>query len=270
MTSFVSLVVTVFVIYAVLSFVTDFIQNRYDVEHIKTWIVKMELCDEDATLAECRLMSRFSSRVPFLLHGETLWRFHAALSKGEDAKERQNARELAVKIAEESSPGEMAKLILSGVYYDPQLVAGIDDMEYADLFFYAMAQCLALGRVGLTYELLLYHEIVTVTDRRRKILEDRLSKEPLTLPEDWDDIVLEQFDNPSIKLLDQHACLTREEVRSLAGRAVTLRDVSMAKVVLAYCVHDDDTLPESFEYREVIGDSIMGDLIRIVADRQND
>jgi len=268
--SFISLVVTIFVMFTVLNFVADVIQNRYDVEHIKTWIVAMELCDEDAALAECRLSSRFSDRVPYLLHGETLRRFHAALKKCEDAKERQNARKHAVKIAEESSPGEMAKLILSGVYYDSQLVAGIDEKEYAELFFYAMTQCLALGRVGLTNELLLYHEIVTVADCRRKILEDRLSKEPLTLPEDWDDIVLEQFDNPSIKLLDQYARLTLEEVRSLAGRAVTVRDVPMAKVVLAYCVHDDDTLPESFEYREVIGDSIMGDLIRMVADRQND
>jgi len=183
--SFISLVVTIFVMFTVLNFVADVIQNRYDVEHIKTWIVAMELCDEDAALAECRLSSRFSDRVPYLLHGETLRRFHAALKKCEDAKERQNARKHAVKIAEESSPGEMAKLILSGVYYDSQLVAGIDEKEYAELFFYAMTQCLALGRVGLTNELLLYHEIVTVADCRRKILEDRLSKEPLTLPEDW-------------------------------------------------------------------------------------
>lgn len=241
---------------------------------LNDWIDKVTASSSIPELA--RLYEKRHIHAPMAARNSYDWaRYHLAVDVCRAAHDKvyndDSVDILANKLSEEPSPGKRAALLLREAVRDPALIQNFGKKAFAKQFYADLERALLMGRAGMLGDLEQYHTLVTSDDTVvLKDLGKHLKPDALELPEDWDEIVVALYDNPPVGMLEKYADLSLAEVRQLAGEADLLKDFVKAKVVLAYCLHDDEALDEAYEYREVIGSSLMRKLIRIVAKREVD
>ena len=253
-------VIALFVLAGVVVAVLRQIFSGYwDRKKLLKWVKEVEALDDDAILTRISTWDYRHLAYQAKSGSDLALRAEAAYKKINEAAHREEARMASRWIAEESSPGKKAEYLLRFFNYDPRLVAGVGKKAYARLFFELLDQALARGRVGMLGELEYYHSAVSGYSHAFKKLAERAGRE-VSLPEDWDNIVLSQYKNPPTYMFDRYADLDLVDVRTLAGQALVARDVAKAKVALAYCTNS----PSPSQYSEAVTDALKGDLILLI------
>ncbi len=97
----------------------------------------------------------------------------------------------------------------------------------------------------------------------------------LELPDDWDDLVVELLENPSIYDFGLRADIEPGSVRMMAAEALRTRSLKLGKLVLAYCSIREDVYGDSnrhagrsrqivWPYRGEIGDVLLAEVTKMV------
>ena len=239
--------------------------------------LKWVICIEDATEVE-EIASYYSLRLNRTAYAyeygrdplDDHERQAAAERKFADAKRQVASRRVKQKLGDSPEPYHVAAACLAvhNDKLDASLALTIEESELGALFVEAMSLTLDMVRQGDMVAMNGYKDAMADT-RGIQHLCAKYGVPTPTYPGDWDDLVVKFIDNPSVEDFKNTPRLPVSAVRSMAGTAVVINDLKLAKLVLAYCLvqqvgYEAKSRQVIWPFRDAIGDVLLAELIKLV------
>lgn len=207
-------------------------------------------------------------------------RQHVAEAKFADAWKQFKTSEFAEAHRAATEPADVAKLCLDvfgqRAHVDAEAVFGIPESRLGLLFREAMGNTLTQAR---------RRNIAALEDYMRVVDDPRLQEfcstykvKPPVYPRDWNDIVMESVDHPSLYHFKGIRRLPLDGAEILAAKALIDRDLKMAKLLLAYCKEQqcehnqagdgkpakDCSCKRDYPYRDAVGNHLWTELLMML------
>lgn len=246
---------------------------------VQQWIERIEAAQSDEEILE-------AGAYPLAVrHLEPEGTLEEALRKYTAAKERNRRRteidEYAAKYAAATPAGKADLCIEMRREHYLSDVLGLTDDEVGWRVVELMLEELSAAREGDASALLRFLNFRTVNridNENSSILYflNEKQKASLAIPGDWDDLVTELLETPSIhdfQLIQRQPA--PGAIRLLAAKALDERSLKLGKIVLAFCSVREDVMGTSgyrggqsrqavWPYRQEIGDVLLAEVTKMV------
>ena len=246
------------------------------------WVERVERATTDEQIVACGSLY-LNDRIHAHLTDKV--RERAAESKYQAAANRAQTAKLAQEAHSASAP-DLAYLCIdyhtSHKMLDTEAIFGIPSDELGQLFTDVIAQTLEDAHNGSLMALHGYAQVMSHY-YLQKFCDNYGAPLP-TYPADWDDIVVQLVETPSVSDFKNTPDQSIGQVQMKAAMALRTHDLKTAKLVLAYCLVEREEYGNSvsgygysygyvsggrskqviWPFRDAIGDVLLADLINMV------
>ena len=248
------------------------------------WVKRVEKATTDAEIV--RSYKPYVSTFDGDKHLADTARESAAVARYEQAVVRVKTAEFVQAVRAGGEPSDIASLCLAVFAFTPKLdtmpIFGIPAEELGQLFSDAMTKTETRARQGYPLALHGYTNVMGKPNLHKFCEAHGIT--PPVYPADWDDIVVEFVETPSVSDFKNTPDQSIGQVQMKAAMALRTHDLKMAKLVLAYCLVEREEYGNSvsgysysygyvsgghskqviWPFRDAIGDVLLADLINMV------